>query len=310
MRYQRRNKMKLEENLKRLPDLSSRPAVALETTVLTHGMPYPQNVECALACEEEIRKAGAEPYTIGIIKGEIKIGLTKDEIEDLGKHMEAVKVSRRDLPYVLAKGLNGSTTVAATMILAKKAGIKVFSTGGIGGVHRGFNETMDVSTDLGEFTKTDVNVICAGPKAILDIPRTMEYLETSGVEVIGYKTKKAPLFYTSSSDYDLDQYVNSVEELASIIHASHLLGLNQGALILNPVPEEYSLNAKWMEEKIKEAIEMMEKDNISGKRVTPYLLDKLVSLTGGNSLKTNMALIENNAKLGGLLATALHKLSK
>lgn len=302
--------MTLEENLKHLPDLSNKPAVALETTVLTHGMPYPQNVECALKCEDEIRKAGGIPYTIGILKGEIKIGLSEDEIKDLGKHMEAVKVSRRDLPYVLAKGLNGSTTVAATMILAKKAGIKVFSTGGIGGVHRGFNETMDVSTDLGEFTRTDVNVICAGPKAILDIPRTLEYLETSGVEVIGYKTKKVPLFYSSTSNYDLDQYVDSAEELAKIIHASSLIGLKQGALILNPVPEEYSLDPNWMDEKIQEAIKMMEKDNITGKKVTPYLLDKLVGLTDGNSLKTNMALIENNAKVGGLLAKALYELEK
>ncbi len=300
--------MTLEENLKQIPDLSDRPAVALETTVLTHGMPYPQNVECALACEEAIRKAGAEPYTIGIIKGQIKIGLSKEEIEDLGKNMQAMKVSRRDLPYVTAQGLNGSTTVAATMILAKMAHIKVFSTGGIGGVHRGFNETMDVSTDLGEFAKTDVNVICAGPKAILDIPRTLEYLETAGVEVIGYKTKKVPLFYTSTSNYDLDQCAESPEELAHIIHNADVLGLKQGALILNPVPEEYSLDASWMDEKIKEAIAMMEKDGITGKRVTPYLLDKLVGLTGGNSLKTNMALIENNARVGGLLAAALHKM--
>lgn len=302
--------MTLEENLKHLPDLSNKPAVALETTVLTHGMPYPQNVECALKCEDEIRKAGGIPFTIGILKGEIKIGLSEDEIKDLGKHMEAVKVSRRDLPYVLAKGLNGSTTVAATMILAKKAGIKVFSTGGIGGVHRGFNETMDVSTDLGEFARTDVNVICAGPKAILDIPRTLEYLETSGVEVIGYKTNKVPLFYSSTSNYDLDQSASSAEELAKIIHASSLLGLKQGALILNPVPEEYSLDPNWMDEKIQEAIKMMEKDKITGKKVTPYLLDKLVGLTDGNSLKTNMALIENNAKVGGLLAKALYELEK
>ena len=302
--------MKLEEMLKNIPDLSSHPAVALETTVLTHGMPYPQNVECALASEEETRRAGAEPYTIGIINGEIKIGLTREEIEYLGKTMHSMKVSRRDLPYVIEKKLNGSTTVAATMILAKMAGIKVFSTGGIGGVHRGFNETMDVSTDLGEFARTDVNVICAGPKAILDVPRTLEYLETQGVEVIGYKTKKVPLFYSSTSDYDLDQSADSAEELAGIIHTARVLGLNQGALILNPVPEEYSLDAKWMEGEIEKAIEMMEKDHITGKRVTPYLLDKLVGLTQGKSLETNMALIENNARVGGLLAVALHNLEK
>ena len=302
--------MDIKEMLKEIPDLSSRPAVALETTVLTHGMPYPQNVECALKCEEEIRKAGGEPYTIGIINGKIKIGLTHEEIEYLGKTMNAMKVSRRKLPYVIERGLNGSTTVAATMILAKMAGIKVFSTGGIGGVHRGYNETMDVSTDLGEFARTEVNVICAGPKAILDVPRTLEYLETQGVEVIGYKTKKVPLFYSSTSDYDLDQSADSAEELAGIIHTARVLGLNQGALILNPVPEEYSLDAKWMEGEIEKAIEMMEKDHITGKRVTPYLLDKLVGLTQGKSLETNMALIENNARVGGLLAVALHNLEK
>ncbi len=302
--------MDIKEMLKEIPDLSSRPAVALETTVLTHGMPYPQNVECALKCEEEIRKAGGEPYTIGIINGKIKIGLTHEEIEYLGKTMNAMKVSRRDLPYVIEKGLNGSTTVAATMILAEKAHIKVFSTGGIGGVHRGFNETMDVSTDLGEFARTEVNVICAGPKAILDVPRTLEYLETQGVEVIGYKTDKAPLFYSSSSKYNLEQHVESAAELAGILHTAHELGLKQGALILNPVPEAYSLDADWMEEKIEEAIKMMENDHITGKRVTPYLLDKLVGITGGKSLSTNMALIENNAKLGGELAFELSKLQK
>lgn len=299
-----------KEMLQGIPDLSDRPAVALETTVLTHGMPYPQNVECALKCEEEIRKAGAEPYTIGIIDGKIKIGLTRDDIEYLGKTMHAMKVSRRELPYVLEKGLNGSTTVAATMILAKMANIRVFSTGGIGGVHRGFNDSMDVSTDLGEFTRTEVNVICAGPKAILDVPRTLEYLETQGVEVIGYKTKKVPLFYSSSSKYDVDQTANDAAELARIIQYSHELGLNQGALILNPVPEEYSLDPDYMEAEIEKAIAMMEKDGITGKRVTPYLLDKLVGLTGGKSLSTNMALIENNARVGGELAVELLKLQK
>lgn len=301
--------MDIKEMLKEIPDLSSRPAVALETTVLTHGMPYPQNVECALKCEDEIRKAGGEPYTIGIINGKIKIGLNHDEIEYLGKTMNAMKVSRRELPYVIERGLNGSTTVAATMILSQMAGIKVFSTGGIGGVHRGFNDTMDVSTDLGEFARTEVNVICAGPKAILDVPRTLEYLETQGVEVIGYKTKKVPLFYSSSSKYDLEQSVDDAAELARILHTAHELGLKQGALILNPVPEKDSLDADWMEEKIEEAIAMMEKDHVTGKKVTPYLLDKLVGITGGKSLSTNMSLIENNAKVGGLLAAELAKLN-
>ncbi len=302
--------MTLEENLKRIPDLSDKPAVALETTVLTHGMPYPQNVECALKCEEEIRRAGGEPYTIGIIKGEIKIGLTKDEIEELGKNMQAIKVSRRDIGYCVSKGLNGSTTVAATMILAKLANIRVFSTGGIGGVHRGYNDTMDVSADLEEFSKTDVNVICAGPKAILDIPRTLEYLETKGIPVIGYQTKKMPLFYTRTSDYDLEISASDAKELASIIYAQSLLGLNQGSLIVNPVPEKFSLDANKMEGYIQEALRQMEKQKITGKAVTPFLLAKLCELTKGVSLETNMALIENNAYVGGLLAKELLQLRK
>lgn len=300
--------MDIKEMIQNIPDLSDQPAVALETTVLTHGMPYPQNVECALKCEEEIRKAGAIPYTIGIINGEIKIGLTKEEIEYLGKTMRAMKVSRRDLPYVIAKKENGSTTVAATMILAHMAGIKVFATGGIGGVHRGFEESMDVSADLNEFARTPVHVVCAGPKAILDIPRTLEYLETQGVSVIGYKTKKVPLFYSSTSDYDLEESVEDAKELAEILHTSSLLGLDQGSLILNPVPEKYSLPADVMDGKIREAIKEMEKEHITGKKVTPYLLDKLVGLTEGKSLETNMALIENNAKVAGLLAYELNKL--
>lgn len=300
--------MDIKETIQNIPDLSDQPAVALETTVLTHGMPYPQNVECALKCEEEIRKAGAIPYTIGIINGEIKIGLTKEEIEYLGKTMHAMKVSRRDLPYVIAKKENGSTTVAATMILAHMAGIKVFATGGIGGVHRGFEESMDVSADLNEFARTPVHVVCAGPKAILDISRTLEYLETQGVSVIGYKTKKVPLFYSSTSDYDLEESVEDAKELAEILHTSSLLGLDQGSLILNPVPEKYSLPADVMDGKIREAIKEMEKEHITGKKVTPYLLDKLVGLTEGKSLETNMALIENNAKVAGLLAYELNKL--
>ena len=297
--------MKLEEQLKNLPDLSGRPAVALETTVLTHGMPYPQNVECALACEDMIRKAGAEPYTIGILDGEIKIGLSKDEIEALGQNHSAIKVSRKDLPYCIAEGLTGSTTVAATMILANLAHIRVFGTGGIGGVHRGFNETMDVSADLNEFARTPVNVVCAGPKAILDIPRTLEYLETQGVSVIGYQTKNMPLF-----DYKLDLSADSALDIAKMIHIGDELGLNQGNLIVNPIPEEYSIDYDWMNERIEEALKMMEKDHIKCKAVTPYLLDKLVGLTQGKSLVSNIALIKNNAYVAGLIAKELHNLKK
>lgn len=300
--------MKIEEMLKSIPDLSNEPAVCLETTVLTHGMPYPQNVECALACEEAIKKAGAKPYTIGILNGEIKIGLTKEEIEELGKNTTAIKVSRKDIPYCITNKFTGSTTVAGTMFLASLAKIKIFATGGIGGVHRGFNETMDVSSDLNEFAKTSVDVVCAGPKAILDIPRTLEYLETQGVPVIGYQTKKMPLFYTRTSDYDLDIFAKDAKDVANMIHISDTIGLKQGSLIVNPIPEEYSLDYNWMDSKIQEALKMMEKDHISGKKVTPYLLDKLVSLTEGKSLESNVALIVNNAKVAGEIAKALYDL--
>ncbi len=293
-----------------LPNLSSCPAVALETTVLTHGMPYPQNVECALACEEEIRKAGAHPYTIGILDGKIKIGLSKEEIEELGKNTTAIKVSRKDIPYCIAEGKTGSTTVAATMILAHLAGIKVFATGGIGGVHRGYEETMDVSSDLEEFSKTPVHVVCAGPKAILDIPRTMEYLETKGVPVIGYQTSNLPLFYTRTSSYPLDIVGKDARDVARLLYLQESLGLNSGSLIVNPVPEEYSLDPAFVEKSIEEALTMMEKDRIHGKAVTPYLLDKLVGITKGKSLETNMALIKNNARVAGEIAVELWKLGR
>ena len=302
--------MTIAEALKDIPDLSGKAAVALETTVLTHGMPYPQNVQCALACEEAIRKNGGIPYTIGILNGKIRIGLTKEEIEALGQNHSAIKVSRKDIPYCIAKGLTGSTTVAATMILANLAHIKIFSTGGIGGVHRGFNETMDVSADLEEFNRTPVNVICAGPKAILDIPRTLEYLETKGVPVIGYQTKTLPLFYTRESHYPLDISADSATEIAQMIADADALKLHQGSLIVNPIPKEYSLDPVFMEAKIEEALTMMAKDKVTGKRVTPYLLDKLVGLTGGKSLESNMALIVNNAALGGMIAKALVSLKK
>ena len=302
--------MTKETLLKYIPNLKEKKAVALETTVLTHGMPYPQNVDCALACEEEIRKAGGEPYTIGIINGQIKIGLTRDEIIALGQNHEAIKVSRKDIPYCLTEGLTGSTTVAATMILAHLSNIRVFATGGIGGVHRGFEETMDVSADLEEFSRTPINVVCAGPKAILDIPRTLEYLETKGVPVIGYKTSCLPLFYTRSSNYRLDLTASSAKEIAEMIKIGEDLGLHQGSLIVNPIPEEYSLDPNYMDEKIKEALKMMETDQIHGKQVTPYLLDKLVGLTEGKSLESNMALIKNNAYLSGLIAKELLELEK
>ena len=302
--------MNIEQMLRNIPDLSDKPAVCLETTVLTHGMPYPDNVKCALACEEAVREEGAIPYTRGILNAEIKIGLTKEEIEELGKNTTAIKVSRKDIPYCIANSLTGSTTVAGTMFLANLAKIKIFATGGIGGVHRGFNETMDVSSDLTEFSKTPVSVVCAGPKAILDIPRTLEYLETQGVPVIGYQTKKMPLFYTRTSEYDLDISADDALQVAKMIHVSDVLGLKHGSLIVNPIPEDYSLDYSWMDERIQKALKMMEKDNITGKKVTPYLLDKLVALTEGQSLKSNVALIVNNAKVAGKIAYQLHSIKK
>ena len=294
--------MKINDVINNLPNLEKEKAVCLETTVLTHGMPYPQNLECALACEEEVKKAGAKPYTIGIINGEIKIGLTRKEIEALAQSHDAIKVSRKDISYCIANKLTGSTTVAATMILASLAKIRVFATGGIGGVHRGFNETMDVSADLREFRSTPVSVVCAGPKAILDIPRTLEYLETEGVSVIGYQTEYMPLFYTRKSDYKLDIVAKDASDIAKIIYLNEKMGLKQGNLIVNPIPEKYSLDYDYMDKQIKEALKMMAKDHISGKRVTPYLLDKLVGLTKGKSLESNMALIKNNAYVAGLIA--------
>ena len=285
----------------------NKPAVILESTIITHGMPYPTNVEVALAVEEEIRKQGAIPLTTAFINGELKVGLTKEEIEYLGKAKGVVKASRRDIGYVVANKLDASTTVACTMIIAKKFGIKVFATGGIGGVHRDGENTMDISADLEEFSKSNVNVICAGPKAILDVGRTLEYLETKGIAVIGYQTDTVPLFYTRESEYKCEQTAFSVENLAQIIKCNDEFGLNQGSLILNPIPNEDSLDSQVMNKAIDEALVEMNKKGISGKEVTPFLLSKVVDLTKGKSLESNISLIKNNARLAGKLAVELCK---
>lgn len=285
----------------------NKPAVILESTIITHGMPYPTNVEVALAVEEEVRKQGAIPLTTAFINGELKVGLTKEEIEYLGKAKGVVKASRRDIGYVVANKLDASTTVACTMIIAKKFGIKVFATGGIGGVHRDGENTMDISADLEEFSKSNVNVICAGPKAILDVGRTLEYLETKGVAVIGYQTDTVPLFYTRESEYKCEQTASSVENLAQIIKCNDEFGLNQGSLILNPIPNEDSLDSQVMNKAIDEALVEMNKKGISGKEVTPFLLSKVVDLTKGKSLESNISLIKNNARLAGKLAVELCK---
>ncbi len=285
----------------------NKPAVILESTIITHGMPYPTNVEVALAVEEEVRKQGAIPLTTAFIKGELKVGLTKEEIEYLGKAKGVVKASRRDIGYVVANKLDASTTVACTMIIAKKFGIKVFATGGIGGVHRDGENTMDISADLEEFSKSNVNVICAGPKAILDVGRTLEYLETKGIAVIGYQTDTVPLFYTRESEYKCEQTASSVENLAQIIKCNDEFGLNQGSLILNPIPFEDSLEPQVMNKAIDEALVEMNKKGINGKEVTPFLLSKVVDLTKGKSLESNISLIKNNARLAGKLAVELCK---
>ncbi len=285
----------------------NKPAVILESTIITHGMPYPTNVEVALAVEEEVRKQGAIPLTTAFINGELKVGLTKEEIEYLGKAKGVVKASRRDIGYVVANKLDASTTVACTMIIAKKFGIKVFATGGIGGVHRDGENTMDISADLEEFSKSNVNVICAGPKAILDVGRTLEYLETKGIAVIGYQTDTVPLFYTRESEYKCEQTAFSVENLAQIIKCNDEFGLNQGSLILNPIPNEDSLDSQVMNKAIDEALVEMNKKGISGKEVTPFLLSKVVDLTKGKSLESNISLIKNNARLAGKLAVELCK---
>ena len=287
---------------------NNKPVVALESTIISHGMPYPRNVECALAVEKAIRDNGAIPATIGIIEGEPIVGMSPEEIELFGKTKGISKVSRRDLPLVIASKKWGATTVSATMILAQKANIEFFVTGGIGGAHRKANETFDVSADLDELGKTDVTVICAGPKAILDLNLTMEYLETKGVPVIGYKTDKLPAFYTRESKLGVDYNASSPQEIAKIVKAKREYELHGGVLVCDPIPEEYSLDSSYIDKYIDEALKEMEEKGIKGKDETPFLLAKIVELTGGKSLDTNIKLILNNAKLGALTALEYTKL--
>ena len=287
---------------------NNKPVVALESTIISHGMPYPRNVECALAVEKVIRDNGAIPATIGIIEGEPIVGMSPEEIELFGKTKGIAKVSRRDLPLVIASKKWGATTVSATMILAQKANIEFFVTGGIGGAHRKANETFDVSADLDELGKTDVTVICAGPKAILDLNLTMEYLETKGVPVIGYKTDKLPAFYTRESKLGVDYNASSPQEIAKIVKAKREYELHGGVLVCDPIPEEYSLDSSYIDKYIDEALKEMEEKGIKGKDETPFLLAKIVELTGGKSLDTNIKLILNNAKLGALTTLEYTKL--
>lgn len=285
---------------------AGRPVVALESTIISHGMPYPQNVQTAMAVEQTIRDNGATPATIAIIGGKLKAGCTPDEIEYLGKKGQAVtKASRRDLPVLIARGADGATTVTTTMIIAAMAGIKVFATGGIGGVHRGAETTMDISADLEELAQTPVMVICAGAKSILDLGLTLEYLETKGVPVIGYQTDELPAFYTRTSGFKVDYRIDSPEELAAAFRAKLEMGLTGGMLVTNPIPEQYSLDPDYINAAIDKAVEKSIRLGIKGKATTPFLLAEIKDITGGNSLDANIQLVLNNARLAARTAAAL-----
>jgi len=294
-----------EEVRKALKD--GRPVVALESTLISHGFPYPENLKVAGEMEEIIRGCGVMPATIAIIKGKMKVGLTRSEMEFMATSEDILKASKRDLAVIIAKGLNGATTVAATMIVAERAGIKVFATGGIGGVHRGAEKTFDISADLQELARTPVAVVCSGAKSILDLPLTKEYLETMGVPVIGFGSKELPAFYCRESGMKVDYVVNNEVEAAKIIRAMQDLGLGGGIIIANPIPEEYALSMEYMNEMIEEAIGSAEKEGIKGKKLTPYLLNKIKELTGGKSLKANIELVKNNARVAAKIARELIK---
>lgn len=299
--------MKYSDYLDIHPDVekaikNKEPVVALESTIISHGMPYPKNVETALMVEDTVRSNKAVPATIAIINGRLKVGLTNEEIEFLATNEEVKKVSRRDLPITVAQKLSGSTTVASTMIIASLAKIAVFATGGIGGVHRGAENTLDISADLEELANTNVCVVCAGAKAILDIGLTLEYLETKGVPVIGYKTSELPAFYSSESGFDVDYKIDSALEIAEILKTKWSLSINGGVLVTNPIPVAFELESSIMNEAINEAINEANNENISGKEITPYLLSKVNELTEGKSLDANIKLIQNNANLASKIA--------
>ena len=284
---------------------AGKPVVALESTIISHGMPYPQNVETALEVERIIRENGAVPATIGIIGGRLKAGMTAEEIEYFGKKGAGIaKASRRDLAVLCAAGQDGATTVTTTMIIAHMAGIKVFATGGIGGVHRGAETTMDISADLEELAQTPVMVVCAGAKSILDLGLTLEYLETHGVPVLGYGTKELPAFFTRSSGFSVDYRMDSPEELAAAFKTQNELGFKAGMLVANPIPEEYSMDADVINKAINDAVKEAAETGISGKETTPFLLAKIKEITGGSSLAANIQLVYNNARLAAKIAVA------
>ena len=283
-----------------------KPVVALESTIISHGMPYPKNVETALRVEQTIRDNGAVPATIAVIGGRLKAGLSREEIEHLGKAGRAVaKASRRDLPALVARGADGATTVTTTMIIARMAGISIFATGGIGGVHRGAETTMDISADLEELAQTPVMVVCAGAKSILDLGLTLEYLETKGVPVIGYGTDELPAFYTRQSGLKVDYRADSPEELAAMFRAQRALEFRGGMLVTNPIPEQYAMPKAVIDAAIEQALKECAEQGVHGKETTPFLLARVVELTGGESLESNIRLVLNNAALEAKTAAAL-----
>lgn len=288
---------------------NNKPVVALESTIISHGMPYPKNVQTAYMVEEMVESYGAVPATIGIIDGVPVVGMDKDEIEEFGKRKDVEKVSRRDLPYIISQKKWGATTVATTMIFAHKAGIKVFVTGGVGGVHREAEVTMDISSDLQELSFTPVTVVCAGIKAILDLEKTLEYLETMGVTVLGYKSSNLADFYTRDSGLKLDFKVDTASQIAECMLVKEEYNLKGGLLVSNPIPEEQSLDKEFMDQIIIDALQQAKNEGVHGKEATPYLLKKVVELTGGKSLRANIDLIINNAKLGAEIAKEYVKLT-
>ncbi len=287
---------------------TAKPVLALESTIITHGMPFPQNLETALLVETAVRDEGVTPATIAIMNGKLKVGLSPDDLETLARTgQQAIKTSRRDIPVVLASGACGGTTVAATMLIAAMADIRVFATGGIGGVHRGAENSMDVSADLQELARTDVTVVCAGPKSILDIAMTLEYLETCGVAVVGYRTNELPAFFTTNSGFEVDYRLDSAAEIAAVIETKTELGLTGGMLVVNPIPAEFSMDADEIEAIIQQSVDEADERGIGGKDLTPFLLQRVEELSGGDSLKANIQLILNNARLGAGIANQLLK---
>ena len=286
-----------------------RPVVALESTIISHGMPYPQNVETALRVEAQVRAHGAVPATIAILGGRLKAGLSPEHITQLGRAGAAVtKVSRRDVPFIVARGGIGATTVAATMLVAAMAGIRVFATGGIGGVHRGAAQSFDVSADLQELARSPVAVVCAGAKAILDLRLTLEYLETHGVPVVGYRTDRLPAFYTTDSVLQVDYRLDSAREIAQALHAKWAMGLAGGMVVANPVPAEHAMPQQQVDAAIAQALREADEQGIGGKQSTPFLLARVAALTGGDSLATNIALVLDNARLAAGIAVELQAL--